>query len=91
VRLKRRGYKQKAARSKVLCAKGLPHKANEGQKIALALVRTRKARKGKTEDIAFSTFMFEGRGGTTTRVQTKEGRYSLAVRNPVSSEHGPQI
>lgn len=33
----------------------------------------------------------EEKGRKTTRVQIKEGRYSLAVRNPVSSEHDPQM
>jgi len=46
--------------TKVLCANGLPHKPHEGQRFT----RLRSARKGqrdRTEDMEFSTFMFEGK------------------------------
>lgn len=90
---KRKRHNQKRLGAKVICTDSLPHKAHEGQRVYSAPVCTQGTGEIGTEDIAFSsTSCSRGeRGGTTTRVQITEGRYSLAVRNPVSSEHDPQI
>lgn len=68
------------------------NKAHEGQRANSAPVCTQGTQRdqGRRHGIFFNVRVRRKRGGTTTRIQIEKGRYSLAVRNPVSSEHDPQ-